>query len=62
MSFIPTFELDAFTMNYQSISGNKLELKGIFTLKNPEVSHLLKLPLLFLKLSDIDFSEVIKAI
>jgi len=62
MSFIPTFELDAFTMNYKSISGNKLELNGVFTIKNPDVSHLLKLPLLFLKLSDIDFTEVIKAI
>lgn len=61
MSFIPTFDLESFSMNYVNAQGNKAELKGSFTLKNKDISHLLKLPLLMLKLSEIEFGDVLKA-
>jgi hypothetical protein len=61
VSLIPSLEFEQLTLDYVSMQENRVELNGAFTMKQNEISHLLKFPMLFLKLREIKMDEVLKA-
>jgi hypothetical protein len=61
VSLIPSLEFERLTMDYVGMKDNKVELSGAFTMKENEISHLLKFPMLFLKLREVKVDEVLKA-
>jgi hypothetical protein len=61
VSLIPSLEFESLILDYSGMHENSVELSGAFTMKKNEISHLLKFPMLFLKLREIKMDEVLKA-
>jgi hypothetical protein len=61
VSLIPSLEFEKLTLDYIGMHDNRVELSGAFTMKENEISHLLKFPMLFLKLREVKMDEVLKA-